>query len=120
MSMLAALQRPSLEASVPRTVSRDRLASAAALLSVSANASAITGAALGGAIAAGPGPQWVYGFDTVSFAVSFWLLSGCGRCRLPPPASAGRFRDCAPSWPACSTPADGRICSVPIWPTWPR
>ncbi len=89
MSMLAALQRPSLEASVPRTVSRDRLASAAALLSVSANASAITGAALGGAIAAGPGPQWVYGFDTVSFAVSFWLLC---RLRPLPPAAAGEHQ----------------------------
>ena len=34
----------------------------------------IAGAALGGVLAAGPGPQVVYGLDTVSFAVSFWLL----------------------------------------------
>jgi MFS family permease len=69
MSVLTALQRPSLEAAIPRTVPRDRLAAAAALLSVSGNAAAIIGATLGGAIAAGPGAGWVYGFDTVSFGI---------------------------------------------------
>jgi len=85
MSMLTALQRPSLEAAIPRTVPRDQLAAAAALLSVSGDAGAIIGATVGGAIAAGPGAGWVYGFDTVSFAASFLLLL---RLRpLPPPSS---------------------------------
>ncbi|MGP8000049.1 MAG: MFS transporter [Streptosporangiaceae bacterium] len=85
MSVLTALQRPSLEAAIPRTVPRDELAAAAALLSVSGNAGAIAGATVGGAIAAGPGAAWVYGFDTVSFAVSFLLLL---RLRpLPRPAT---------------------------------
>ena len=85
MSVLTALQRPSLDAAIPRTVPRDQLAAAAALLSVSGNGGAIIGATLGGAIAAGPGAGWVYGFDTVSFAVSFLLLL---RLRpLPPPAA---------------------------------
>jgi MFS family permease len=86
MSVLTALQRPSLDAAIPRTVPRDQLAAAAALLSVSGNGGAIIGATLGGAIAAGPGAGWVYGFDTVSFAISFLLL-----CRLKPlpPAAAG-------------------------------
>ena len=84
MSMLTALQRPSLEAAIPRTVPRDQLAAAAALLSISGDAGAIIGATVGGAIAAGPGAGWVYGFDTVSFAASFLLLL---RLRpLPPPA----------------------------------
>jgi MFS family permease len=85
MSMLTALQRPSLEAAIPRTVPRDQLAAAAALLSISGDAGAIIGATVGGAIAAGPGPGWVYGFDAVSFAASFLLLL---RLRpLPPPAA---------------------------------
>jgi MFS family permease len=85
MSMLTALQRPSLEAAIPRTVPRDQLAAAAALLSITADAGAIIGATVGGAIAAGPGAGWVYGFDTVSFAASFLLLL---RLRpLPPPAA---------------------------------
>jgi len=83
MSVLAALQRPSLEAAIPRTVARDQLAAAAALLSISGGAGAIIGATVGGAIAAGPGAGWVYGFDTASFAVSFLLL--CRLRPLPPP-----------------------------------
>jgi MFS family permease len=83
MSVLTALQRPSLEAAIPRTVARDQLAAAAALLSISGDAGAIIGATVGGAIAAGPGAGWVYGFDTASFAVSFLLL--CRLRPLPPP-----------------------------------
>jgi len=74
MAALAALQRPSLDASVPRLVARDQLTAAAALMSMSANISVIAGSALGGALAAGPGPQLVYGFDAVSFAISACLL----------------------------------------------
>ena len=71
---LAALQRPSLDASVPRIVPRDQLAAASALLSLSGNASMIAGFAAGGALAAGPGPVTVYATDAVSFAASFVLL----------------------------------------------
>jgi MFS family permease len=74
MMATAALQRPSLDASVPRVVARDQLTAAAALMSMSQNASVIAGAALGGVLAAGPGPQFVYGLDTVSFAASFCFL----------------------------------------------
>jgi MFS family permease len=74
MSALAALQRPSLDASVPRLVPRDQLTAASALMSMAANASVIIGSALGGLLAAGPGPGLVYGLDTVTFAVSFVFL----------------------------------------------
>ena len=71
---LAALQRPSLDAAVPRIVPRDQLTAAFALLGLSGNAGFIVGSALGGVLAAGPGPVTVYAADAVSFAVSFVLL----------------------------------------------
>jgi MFS family permease len=74
MMAAAALQRPSLEASVPRVVPRDQLIAAGALMSMSQNANVVAGAALGGVLAAGPGPQWVYALDTVSFVASFCFL----------------------------------------------
>lgn len=83
-SAVAAVQRPSLGASVPRIVARDQLTAAAALLAVSSNASFIAGSAFGGALAAGPGPVLVYGCDTVTFAVSPGFL-----CLLRPPPAAG-------------------------------
>jgi MFS family permease len=85
MMGLAALQRPSLDASVPRVVPRDRLTAASALLSLSANASFIVGSSLGGVLAAGvagTGPGTVYAIDAVSFALSFGLL--CLLRPLPP------------------------------------
>jgi MFS family permease len=74
MMALAALQRPSLEASMPRVVPREQLTAAAAVMSMSQNVSYLAGTALGGALAAGPGPEYVYGLDTISFAVSFCFL----------------------------------------------
>lgn len=85
MTTLAALQRPSLDASVPRIVARDQLTAASALMSMSSNASVIIGSALGGVLAAGPGPGLVYGLDAISFAVSFVLL--CLLRPLPPPTA---------------------------------
>jgi MFS family permease len=74
MMAAAALQRPSLEASMPRVVPRDQLTAAAALMSMSQNVSYLAGTTLGGVLAAGPGPQYVYGLDTVSFVISFGFL----------------------------------------------
>jgi len=88
MMAMAALQRPSLEASMPRVVPREQLTAAAALMSMSQNASYIAGTALGGVLAAGPGPEYVYGLDTVSFVISFgflWLVRP-----LPAPAAEGQ------------------------------
>jgi len=80
---LAALQRPSLEASVPRVVGRDQLTAAAALQSMSVNTSVIAGTALGGALATWPGPLAVYVLDTVSFAVSLAFLGRLGPLPAP-------------------------------------
>jgi MFS family permease len=54
MMAMAALQRPSLEASMPRVVPRDQLTAAAALMSMSQNVSYLAGTTLGGVLAAGP------------------------------------------------------------------
>jgi MFS family permease len=86
MTSAVAVQRPSLDASIPRVVPRDRLTAAAALLSSSQSLSIIAGGALGGVLAAGPGPLFVYALDTASFAVSFGLLF---RLRPLPAPTAG-------------------------------
>jgi len=95
MMALAALQRPSLEASVPRIVPRDQLTAAAALMSLSANASVIVGTTLGGLLATWPGPLTVYVLDAVSFAVSLGFLRWLGPLPAPPAANSdapGRLR----------------------------
>jgi MFS family permease len=57
MMAAAALQRPSLDASVPRLVPREQLTAASALMSLSQNACFLLGSALGGALAVTPGPR---------------------------------------------------------------
>ena len=71
---LASLQRPSIDATVPRTVARDRLTAAAGLLGASSNAAMILGATLGGVLAAEAGPACVYALDVASFALSALCL----------------------------------------------
>jgi len=95
MMALAALQRPSLDASVPRVVGADQLTAAAALLGLSSNASFIAGSALGGVLAAAPGPQAVYLLDVASFAVSLGFLGWLGP--LCAPAAPGGDAPAAPS-----------------------
>jgi MFS family permease len=79
MMALASLQRPAFEAATPRIVARSQLTAAAAILSLSTNASVLLGSSLGGVLAVAPGPWLVYALDAAGFAVSFVLLS-----RLPP------------------------------------
>jgi len=72
ISAVSALQRPSFDASVPRLVPREQLTAAAALLSMSQNASFLLGSAFGGVLAVTPGPWLVYGLDAASL-VGFGL-----------------------------------------------
>jgi MFS family permease len=88
MMALASLQRPSIDASVPRVVARHQLTAASALLSLSSNTCVIAGSALGGLIATWPGPQAVYLLDVVSFAVSLAFLSLLGSLPAPAPDAA--------------------------------
>lgn len=99
MMGLAALQRPSLDATVPRLVGRDQLTAASALLSLSSNAGFIAGAAVGGVLAAAPGPRAVYLLDTVTFAASLGLLGGSARFRPPRARVRRTARGCAACCP---------------------
>jgi MFS family permease len=75
MMAFASLQRPAFEAATPRIVPRSQLTAAAAILSLSTNASVLLGSSLGGVLAVTPGPWLVYAADAAGFAVSFFLLS---------------------------------------------
>jgi MFS family permease len=70
------LQRPSLEALVPQTVEHDRLAGAAALMSLRSSAGFIFGTAIAGVVASTFGVAVAYAVDVVSFVVSIVLLLG--------------------------------------------
>jgi MFS family permease len=87
MMAFASLQRPAFEAATPRVVPRDQLTAAAAIMSLSTNASVLVGSSLGGVLAASPGPWLVYALDAAGFAVSFAMLSRLPK--LPPARSEG-------------------------------
>jgi MFS family permease len=89
ITALTALQRPSLDASVPRVVRREQLTAASALLGLSSNASFMVGTSLGGLLATWPGPLAVYGLDAASFAVSLAFLRRLGPLPAPPADGAG-------------------------------
>jgi hypothetical protein len=87
MMALAALQRPSFDAAVPRLVSRDQQTAAAALMSMSASATILVGSALGGVLAITPGASSAYALDVAGYLLSFGLLS-----RLPALPRQGQER----------------------------
>lgn len=82
------LQRPSLDALMPRIVGPEHVPAAMALRSLSATVGMIGGPALGGLLVTTVGPAPTYAFDFVSFAASLaalWLMRA-----VPPPAGADR------------------------------
>ena len=88
MAALDGLQRPSLEALVPRLVPRDELPGATALQSLRGTAGQLAGPAIGGLLIAGAGLPAAYTVDAASFAVSLLAL---GMLRaVPPPPDAQR------------------------------
>jgi MFS family permease len=121
MMAFAALQRPSFDAAVPRLVHRDQQTAAAALLSMSQNATVLAGASLGGALAVAPGAASVYALDAAGFLVSFCLLS-----RLPalPRAGLGTQREATERYAAedreapGEQPADGARPSAVLGDIW--
>jgi MFS family permease len=90
-SLLAGLdgiQRPSLDALVPRLVTREELPAASAVDSFGFNLAEIVGPALAGFLIASAGLPVTYGLDIGTFAVS---LVGLSLMRAaPPPAGAER------------------------------
>jgi MFS family permease len=88
MMAFASLQRPAFEAATPRVVPRAQLTAAAAIMSLSTNASVLVGSSLGGVLAASPGPWLVYALDAAGFAISFAMLSKLPK--LPPVRARSR------------------------------
>jgi MFS family permease len=86
LATLDGLQRPSLDALVPRLVERDEIVAAGALTSFRMTIGMIAGPAVGGVLLATVGLPATYLVDTVTFVVSLVALQ---RMRaVPPPADA--------------------------------
>jgi MFS family permease len=82
------LQRPSLDALLPRLVPKEELLAAGALNSFRMTLSMIAGPAVGGLLIAGVGLAWTYAFDVVTFALSLVALQLMRA--VPPPPEAER------------------------------
>lgn len=88
MAGLDALQRPSLDALLPRLVARDELPAAGALGSLRSTVAMVAGPALAGLLIATLGLTETYGIDLITFLLS---LAALFRMRaVPPPAGAAR------------------------------
>jgi MFS family permease len=85
---LDGLQRPSLDALMPRIVAHDQLAAAAALNGLSMNISTMAGPALGGLLVAAFGVGAGYAVDIVTFGAS--LVAIAMMRPVPPPPGAER------------------------------
>ena len=68
------IQRPSLDAMLPRVVEPSELAAAGALRSLRGNIAHVAGPALGGILIAIGGVSFAYSFDVVSFVFSVYFL----------------------------------------------
>ncbi|HET9078116.1 MAG TPA: MFS transporter, partial [Acidimicrobiales bacterium] len=88
MAALDALQRPSLDALLPRVVDPADLDAATALSSVRSTVAMVAGPALAGVVIATAGVVTVYGLDVASFGFSLIMLWRMEA--VPPPPDAGR------------------------------
>lgn len=85
---LDAIQRPSLDAMLPRLVDKNELTAAAALGSIRGTLGQILGPALGGVLVAAIGLSFTYMVDVATFVVGLaclWLMRA-----VPPPVDAER------------------------------
>jgi MFS family permease len=85
---LGAVQRPALDALMPRVVPREQMSAALALSSVRFSVGSIIGPAIGGLIAATFGVPIAYGCDVLSFVLAvslLWQLKA-----VPPPSDADK------------------------------
>jgi MFS family permease len=86
--LLGAMQRPSLDAWLPRLVDKDELAAAGALGGIRGTLGQILGPALGGVLIAGFGLPVTYMVDVATFVVGLvclWMMRA-----VPPPVDAER------------------------------
>lgn len=83
VASLYAIQRPSLDALLPRLVSREEIPAAGALSSLRSTLGMVAGPALGGILIAAFGLAITYGVDVATFALSLLALA---LMRAVPPA----------------------------------
>jgi MFS family permease len=86
MAALEGLQRPALEAMVPRLVPREDLKAAGALGALRMTIGMIAGPAIGGALVATVGLRGAYAFDLATF--TFSLVALARMHAVPPPGDA--------------------------------
>ena len=82
LGLFGALFQPSLQASLPNVVPRERLVAANALVSATFHISVMFGPVIGGLLVAGAGTGWAFAVNAGSFVLSALLLS---RVRIPKP-----------------------------------
>lgn len=92
MAGLDALQRPSLDALLPRLVPREEITAAAALQSLRSTVGMIGGPALGGVLIAVAGLPVTYGVDMLSFVGSLTALYFMRAVPPPPEAELPSLR----------------------------
>lgn len=83
-----ALQRPSLDALMPRLVDRDELTAASALMTLRGTAAMVVGPAVAGAVIATAGLPAAYAMNAVIFIVTLATLAAIRA--VPPPTGAAR------------------------------
>jgi MFS family permease len=79
LSSSSALQRPSREALLPRTVRHDEITAANALSSLGMQSGVLVGPAIGGILVASFGPGWCYLVDIVGLFVASMLYAAMRR-----------------------------------------
>jgi MFS family permease len=92
------LQRPSLDALLPRVVDREHLPSAIALSSMRMNLAVVAGPPLGGVLIAAGGLPLAFAVDMVSFAASLLALSAMRATPPPPDAAPPSLRGVVEGW----------------------
>lgn len=82
---VAAVAQPAAYSITPETVPADLLQPANAILRIGTNSAAITGASLGGLLAATAGPGWAMVVIAVVFAAEAWCYARVGGVRVDRP-----------------------------------
>lgn len=85
---LYALQRPSLDALLPRLVPENEMTAAVALASLQGSVGMVAGPALAGVVIAAAGLPVTFGVDVLTFAISLVALA-LMRATPPPPGAEG-------------------------------
>jgi MFS family permease len=97
-SGLDGIQRPSLDAMVPRLVTKDEIPAAAALTGLRGNVGMIAGPALAGLLLAAVGLRATFLVDVGSFAASLLAVALISAVPPPPDAERPSFRGIKQGW----------------------